>query len=120
MIDGRNFFDHPTKNDLKTCCNIRKTATRQGNDYSMGCLLGSPYFKKYFKLIARDLSKKQKLEADPKAIQQINFTGNLDEAENLQKNSFFSLLKKQNKQFQFFQKEQLNCCNLFRFDIILI
>ena len=89
MIDGRNFFDHPTKNDLKTCCNIRKTATRQGDDYTMRCLLGSPYFKKYFKLIAIDLSKQQKLEADPKAIQQINFTGNLDEAENLQKNSFF-------------------------------
>ena len=81
MIDGRNFFDHPTKNDLKTCYNIRKTATRQGDDYTMRCLLGYPYFKKYFKLIAIDLGKQQKLEADPKAIQQINFTGNLDEAE---------------------------------------
>ena len=28
-----------------------------------------------------DLSKQQKLDADPKAIQQINFTGNLDRAE---------------------------------------
>ena len=39
--------------------------------------------KKYYKLIAIDLSKQQKLDADPKAIQQINFTGNLDRAEGL-------------------------------------
>ena len=31
-----------------------------------------------YKLIAIDLSKQHKLEADPKAIQQINFTGNLE------------------------------------------
>ena len=35
----------------------------------------------YYKLIAIDLSKQQKLDADPKAMQQINFTGNLDRAE---------------------------------------
>ena len=29
-------------------------------------------------IIATDLSKQQALNADPKAIQQINFTGNLD------------------------------------------
>ena len=39
------------------------------------------YFKKYYKLIAIDLSKWQKQDADPKATQQINFTGNLDRAE---------------------------------------
>ena len=33
--------------------------------------------QKYYKLIAIDLSKQQNLDADPKAIQQINFTGNL-------------------------------------------
>ena len=33
-------------------------------------------------MIAVDLSKQQALDADPKAIQQINFTGNLDHAEN--------------------------------------
>ena len=36
------------------------------------------YFQKYYKLIAINLIKKQKLDADPKAIQQINITGNLD------------------------------------------
>ena len=39
------------------------------------------YFKIYYKLIAIDLSKQQKLDADPKAIQQINFTGNLTRAD---------------------------------------
>ena len=32
-------------------------------------------------MIAIDLSKQQKLDADPKAIKQINFTGNLDRTE---------------------------------------
>ena len=35
-------------------------------------------FQKYYKMIAIDLSKQQVLDADPKAIQQINFTENLD------------------------------------------
>ena len=83
MIDVRNFFDQPIKNDLKTYNKIRKIAMGQGDDYTTGCLLDYPYFKKYYKLIAIDLSKQQKLDADPKAIQQINFTGNLDRAEGL-------------------------------------
>ena len=81
MIDGRNFFDQPIKNNLKTYDNIRKIATGQGDDYTTGCLLTYPYFKNYYKLIAIDLSKQQKLDADPEAIQQINFFGNLSRAE---------------------------------------
>ena len=59
MIDGRNFFDQPIENDLKTYYNIRKIATGQGDDYTIGCLLDYTYFKKYSKLIAIDLSKQQ-------------------------------------------------------------
>ena len=81
MIDGRNFFDQPIKNDLKTYDNIRKIATGQGDDYTTACLQDYPYFKKYYKLIAIHLSKEQKLDTDPKAIEQINFTGNLNRAE---------------------------------------
>ena len=33
-------------------------------------------------MIAADLSKQQILDADPRAIQKINFTANLDRAEN--------------------------------------
>ena len=47
--------------------------------YTTGCLLDYPYFKDYCKMIAIDLSKQQALDTDPKAIQQINFTGNLNQ-----------------------------------------
>ena len=62
--------------------NIRKIATGQGDDYTTGCLLDYPYFLDTCKMIAVDLSKQQALDADPSAIQQINFTGNLDRAGN--------------------------------------
>ena len=68
MIDGRNFFDQTIKNNLKINYNIKKIATGQGDDYKTGCLLDYPYFKKYYTLIPIDLSKPQKLDADPKAI----------------------------------------------------
>ena len=41
-------------------------------------LLDYPYFKKYYKLIAIDLSKQHKPDADRKAMQKINFTGYLE------------------------------------------
>ena len=40
-----------------------------------------PYFKNYYKINAIDLSKQQKLDVDPKVIQQITFTRNLTSAE---------------------------------------
>ena len=40
-------------------------------------MLDYNYFIKH-KIIAIDLSKQQALDSDPKAIQQINFTGNLE------------------------------------------
>ena len=60
--------------------NIRKIG--EGDDYVTGCLLEYIYFKNYYKMIAVDLSKKQALDADPKAIHKINFTANLYRAEN--------------------------------------
>ena len=39
MIDGKNFFDQPVKNDKVKYENIRKFATFQGDDYTTGCLL---------------------------------------------------------------------------------
>ena len=56
----------------------KNIATVQGDDYRTGCLINYPYFKNNYKLIAIDLSKQQVLDSDPKATQQINFTGNLD------------------------------------------
>ena len=82
VINGENFFDQPIKNNKITYDNIRKIATGQGDDYTTGCLLDYPYFANTYKIIAVDLSKQQALDADPRAIQQINFTANLDRAEN--------------------------------------
>ena len=55
MIDGKNFFDQPIRNDKVTYENIRKIPIGQGDDYTTGCLLDYIYFKKY-KMIATDLS----------------------------------------------------------------
>ena len=81
VINGENFFDQPIKNKV-TYDNIRKIAISQGDDYTTCCLLDYPYFKDTYKMIAVDLSKRQALDADPRAIQQINFTANLDRAGN--------------------------------------
>ena len=81
MIDVKNFFDQPINSDLKTYDNIRKISTGKGNDYTTGCLLDYVYFKSYYKMIAIDLSKQQAVDTDPKAVQQINFTANLDRVE---------------------------------------
>ena len=91
MIDGKNFFDQLIKSDIKTYENIRKIATGQGDDHTTSCLLNYNYFKNYYKMIAIDLSKQQAPDADQKAIQQINFTVNLDGHNN---RLIFSLLKK--------------------------
>ena len=62
--------------------NVTKISAGQGDDHTTGCLLNYSYFKENYKLIARDLSKQKALDADPRAIQQINFTENLDRAGN--------------------------------------
>ena len=93
MNDGQNICDQPIKNDLRTYDNIPKSAIGLGNDNTAGCLLDYNYYKKYYKVIAINLSKQQALDADPKAIQQINFNGNLKKTQ-----QYFSLLKKRKKQ----------------------
>ena len=80
MINGENV--QPIKNNKVIYENIRKNATGQGDDYTTDCLLDHPYFKESYKMIAVDLNKQQSLNADPRSIQQINFTANLDRAGN--------------------------------------
>ena len=94
IIDGRNFLDQPIKNDLKTYDNIKKIVTSQGDDYTTGWLLDYSYFKKYYKLIAIDLSKQQ--DADLKAIEQIIFTENLDREESL---TMYFIIKEAKERF---------------------
>ena len=82
MIGCKNFFGQLINSMTKTYENIIKIATGQGDDYTTGCLLDYPYFKNHYKMIATDLNKQQALDADPRAIQKINFTANLDRAGN--------------------------------------
>ena len=82
MINGENFFDQPIKNNKVTYNNIKKIAIGQGDDNTTGCLLDYPYFVNTYKMIAVDLSRQQALDADPRAIQQINFTADRDRAGN--------------------------------------
>ena len=78
LIDGRNFYDQPTNDQTKTYDEIRKIATGKGDDYTTGCLLDYQYFKGHYQLIAADLSKQKELDADLRAIQQIEFYGMLN------------------------------------------
>ena len=82
MINGENFLDQPIKINKVKCENIRKIATGQGDDYTTGCLLDYSYFANTYRMIAVDLRKQQALDADPRAIQQINLTADLDRAGN--------------------------------------
>ena len=101
MIDGKNFFDQPVKNDKVTYENIRNVSTGQGDDYATGCLLDYVYFKNYYKMIAVNLSKQEALDTDPKAIQQINFTDNLERAGNTR--FYFILEEAKETVFKFLQ-----------------
>ena len=82
MINAWNFLYQPVKNCLGTCNNIQIIETGQGDDYTTGCLMDYLYFKNFYKIIETHSRKKQDLDADEKAIQQINFTGNLDWSKN--------------------------------------
>ena len=71
----RNFYGQPTNDLIKQYDEVRKISTGQGDDYTTGCLLDFAYFEKNYRLIAVDLSKQNALDADPRVIQQIIFTG---------------------------------------------
>ena len=55
----------------------------RNNEYATGNLLDYDYFKKYYKLIAIDLSKRQVSQENEDLIQQIDFIGRLTEAANV-------------------------------------
>ena len=78
MSNGKNVFDQPIKSSMTIHHEIRKIPTGQADDYTTGCFLNYNYFKNYYNMIAIDVNKNKSLDADPNAIQQINFTGNLE------------------------------------------
>ena len=77
LIDGRNFYDQSINDQIKKYDKIGKITTGKGDDYTASCLLDYQYFKNHYQLIAVDLSKQKELNADPRAIQQIEFYGKL-------------------------------------------
>ena len=73
IIDGRNFYDNPIESNNEQYRELKKVMIGKGEDYTMGSLLDYKYFNKHYKLVAVDLSKQKELDADPRAIQQIEF-----------------------------------------------
>ena len=73
IIDGRNFYDNPIESNIEKYRELEKVMIGKGEDYTTGSLLDYDYFKKNYKLVAADLSKQKELDADPRAIQQIEF-----------------------------------------------
>ena len=78
IIYCRNFYDQPIIDQFKKYDEIRTTATGKGDDYTTSCLLDYQYFRDYYQLNAVDLSKQKELDANLRAIQQIEFYGKLD------------------------------------------
>ena len=89
LIDGRNFYDQPINDSIRKYDEIRKIATGKGDNYATGNFLDYDYFKKNYQLIAVDFSKQRELDADPRAIQQIEFNGMLKTRSNV-----FTILEK--------------------------
>ena len=75
-------------------------------------------FKKYFKLLAIDLRKQQKLDADPKAIQQISFNGSLERAE--VSTMLFIIEEAKERVLDFSNGKDKVLWFYFRFNVILI
>ena len=97
IIDKLAFFDLPIKTEEEAYEKIIDVS--RNNEYTTGNLLDYDYFKKYYKLIAIDLSKQQVLEENEDLIQQINFIGKLEEAANV----FIIIEKKENTILEFSQ-----------------
>ena len=73
IIDGRNFYDNPIESDIEKDRELIKVMIGKGEDYTTGSLFDFNYFDKHYKLVAVDLSNQKELDADPRAIQQIEF-----------------------------------------------
>ena len=97
IIDKLAFFDLSIKTEEEAYEKIIDIS--RNNEYTTGNLLDYDYFKKYYKLIAIDLSKQQVLQENENLIQQINFIGKLEEASNV----FIIIEKKENTILEFSQ-----------------
>ena len=97
IMDKLAFYDLPIKTEEEAYEKIIDIS--RNNEYTMGNLLDYDYFKKYYKLIAIDLSKQQVLQENEDLTQQINFIGRLEQAPNV----FIIIEKKENTILEFSQ-----------------
>ena len=97
IIDKLAFFDLPIKTEEEAYEKLIDIS--RNNEYTTGNLLDYDYFKKYYKLIAIDLSKQQVLQENEDLIQQINFIRRLTEAPNV----FIIIEKKEHTILEFSQ-----------------
>ena len=81
IIDKLAFFDLPIKTEEEAYEKIIDIS--RNNEYTTGNLLDYDYLKKYYKLIAIDLSKQQVLQENEDLIRQIDFIGRLTKAANV-------------------------------------
>ena len=96
LIDGKNFFDLPVKNEEEAY--EKNIEMSNNNDYMTGNLLDFAYYKENCRLIAIDLSKQTKIK-DP---QQINFIGKLENQDH-GATMFFIIEKSEETTFNFSQ-----------------
>ena len=87
IINGKNFYDQTINSEIKLYEEIKKLTTAQGEDYTTGCLLDYDFIKNHYRLIADDLSRQRELDADSKAIQQIEFVEQLKKLDNNNNNA---------------------------------
>ena len=100
IIDKLSFFDLPIKTEEDAYEKIIDIS--RNIEYTTGNLLDYDYFKRYYKLIAIDLSKQQVFQENEDLIQQINFIGKAA-------NVFIIIEKKENTILEFSQ----NFANVF-------
>ena len=77
LIDGRNFYDQSINDQIRKYDEIRKIVTGKGDDYTTRCLLDYQYYIDHYRPIAVNLSQQRELDADPRALQQLEFYGML-------------------------------------------
>ena len=97
IIDKVPFFDLPVKNEEEVYEKIIEIGRNSENN--TGNLLDYEYFKKYYRLIALDLSKQHALQENKDLIQQINFIGRREEEATM----FFIIEKKEKAVLEFSQ-----------------
>ena len=92
IIDKLPFFDLPVRNEEEAYEKIIDMVNN--SEYNTGNLLNYDYFKKFYKLVAIDLSKQQVLQENKDLIQQISFIGRVE-----QEAAIFVIIEKKKIQF---------------------